>query len=381
MRKYTVIHFNLRTCTSTAGALLVGSALLLAAPSAFAQSSDLPRSTVEAISINASQRSQVEQFIESWKERALSDDAQDRNKALEALTKPLQGRGVSVAFRQSYTQAIAPLMNAYDEDGSIGATLASLRIAGELATPSTVGRVRNAMNSDDLGVQIFAVSRAGRIFSSTINQGPAITDADANSLIESINTIASDLSADANLLGASIRALSIAAMLPSNDMGDARSNAVIALANAVGPRLRALDVHDDPSNVQHLALQAAGAMIASISDISSDVNQQATRQAVGLGGDMISIALRRVLGGTINPVSRRELTVQSVQAGESLLYFARRNDADLKGTSANSIQETHFAQQLADGKDKAFRNDSSSLLGPGSDVVTRFNFNNERFLR
>lgn len=381
MRKYTVIHFNLRTCTSTAGALLVGSALLLAAPSALAQSSDLPRSTVEAISINASQRSQVEQFVESWKARALSDDAQDRKKALDALTKPLQGRGVSVAFRQSYTQAIAPLMNAYDENGSIGATLASLRIAGELATPSTVGRVRNAMNSDDLGVQIFAVSRAGRIFSSTINQGPAITQADANSLIESINSIASDLSADPNLLGASIRALSIAAMLPSSDMGDARSNAIIALANAVGPRLRALDVNDDPSDVQHLALQAAGAMIASISDISSEVNQQATREAVGLGGDMISIALRRVLGGTINPVSRRELTVQSVQAGESLLYFARRNDADLKGTSAGSIQETHFAEQLADGKDKAFRNASSSLLGPGSDIVTRFSFNNERFLR
>ncbi len=377
-----MIRINISTLKSATSACLIGSALFLSTSSALAQSSaDLPRSTVEAISISGSQRSQIDQFIESWTDRALSDKAQDTKRALEALTKPLQGRGVSVAFRQSYTHALAPLLNSYDSKGTVGAEISALRIAGELATPTGVSRVLRAMSNEDLGVQIFAVSRAGRIFSSTINQGPAITKDDANLLIESINTLSSDLSIDTNLLNTCIRSLSIASKLPSSSMGDARSNAIIALANAAGPRLRRLDVTDNPSDVQHLALLAAGAAISSIADISSDVNAQATKEAVGLGGDMISIALRQVLGGTIDPVSDRALTVQCVQAGESLLYFALRKAAEIRGSGMSSIQETNFAEQLAAGDDKAFRNASSSLLGPGSDICTRFGFNNERFLR
>ena len=377
-----MIRINITTLKSATSACLLSSALFLSTSSALAQSSaDLPRSTVEAISISGSQRSQIDQFITSWTERALSDKAQDTKRAIEALTKPLRGRGVSVAFRQSYSQAIMPLLSSYDSKGTIGAQISALRIAGELATPSGVSRVQNAMSNEDLGVQIFAVSRAGQIFSSTISQGPAISKDDANMLIESINALSADLAIDTNLLNACVRSLSIASALPTDTMGDARSNAIIALANAAGPRLRLLDVSDDPSDSQHLALLAAGAAISSIADISSDVNAAATKEAVGLGGDMISIALRQVLGGTIDPVSDRALTVQCVQAGESLLYFARRNDAEIRGSGMSSIKETQFAQQLTDGDDKAFRNESSSLLGPGSEICTRFGFNNERFLR
>ncbi len=351
-------------------------------PSVLAQSSaQLPRSTVEAISISASQRTQIDSFVSVWSERALSDKAQDSKRAMEALTKPLHGRGVSVAFRQSYTQAIMGLMNDLDTQGSIGATLSSLRIAGELATPTGVSRIKASMSNEDLGVQIFAVSRAGQVFSSTSKNSPAITSTDANELINAIDSLSTAQGVNHELLGACVRALSIATALPSKDMGDARSNAIVALANAVGPHLRGLSVSDDPSFAQGLALQAASAATASIADISSDTNLDATKAAVGLGGDIISIALRRVLGNTIEPVSDRGLTVRSVQAGETLLYFALRKDAELRNKSANAVRETGFSDQLAAGDDKAFRNDASRLLGPGSKIVKDFDFADERFLR
>lgn len=376
-----MIRFNSSKLKAFAQTLVCAIAVFMLSPNAIAQSSaDLPRSTVEAISISASQRTQIDSFVSVWSSRALSEKAQDSKRAMEALTTPLQGRGVSVAFRQAYTQAITALMNELDAADTIGATISSLRLAGELATPAGVARVKAAMNNDDLGIQIFAVSRAGEIFNST-KSGPAITPNDANTLINAINSISSKTDIDPTLLGACVRSLSTATTMPSKDMGDARSNAIVALANAVGPHLRALNVHDNPSFAQSLGLEAASAMTASIADISSQTNADAVKAAVGLGGDIISVSLRRVFGKTIEPVADRELTVRSVQAGETLLYFSLRKDAELSNKPTGSVRQTGFADQLAAGDDRDFRNDASRLLGDGSPICKRFKFVDGRFVR
>ncbi len=368
---------------SIAQALVCAASLLAFSPAALAQSgADLPMSTTESISISSSQRAQIDEFVQAWTGRALSDNAPDTKKALEALTKPLTQRGVSVAFRQAYSQAITPLLNELDAKGTIGATLSSLRIAGALATPAAATRIRAAINdNDDLGVKLFAVARTGDLFAATKAHGPAMTQGDAQALINAIGTLAEDQSIHDELLRACVRTLSKATTLSSKDMGDTRSHAIVALAKAVGARLRATNITDDPSFAQSLGLEAASAITASISDISSDTTPQAVKAAIGLGGDIISIALRRVVGGTINPVSDRDLTVRSVQAGETLLYFALRKDADLDNKFGKPVRQTTFADQLTAGDDKDFRNQASLLLGPGSPIVKAFGFNDNRFLR
>ncbi|MBL4697246.1 MAG: hypothetical protein JKX70_00280 [Phycisphaerales bacterium] len=383
-----MIRLNTPTLKSVRSALplVCASLLMMLAPSAQAQGgSDLPRSTVEAISVSGSQRTQINEFVEVWTARALSDDAQSAKKAMEALTEPLNQRGVSVAFRQTYTQAIASLLGEFDAIDSVGSTLAALRLAGDLATPSAASRIQSAIkSSDDLGVQVFAVARAGQVFDVTIKHGPAMTAGDARSLIEAIESIASGASSDdlnPELLRSCVRALSIATRLSSRDMGDTRSLAVNALANIVGPHLRSLGINDDPSFAQDLALQAASAMTTSISDISSDTTPDAVKSAVGLGGDIISVALRQVLKNTIAPVDDRELTTRSVQAGETLLYFALRNDAELDNNYGQTVRQTAFAEQLAAGDDKAFRNAASLLLGARSAICSGFGFDDNRFVR
>ncbi len=356
--------------------------LVCLSPLAWAQvGADLPRSIVEAISIPPAQRGQIEEFIASWADRATNDDPQDNKRAMEALTKPLQSRGVSVAFRQAYAQAVEPLMKTLSEREGVGASLSALRIAGELATPAMVTRVREGMNDEDPGVRLFAVSRAGRIFSATASHGPAITNADAVSLIGDLAKVGADAQIGAEMTRACVRALSQGTALSSKDLGDARSRAIIALADIVGARLQALGNSDDPAFAQSLALEAASAVTRSISDIGSTVTPEAARAAVVLGGDIISLPLRRVLGKTVEPVAERDLTVKSVQAGETLLYFARRKAAELGGEASNSILTTAFSDQLAKGSDRQFRDDASVLLGPGSDLLTRFKIEPERFLR
>ena len=377
-----MIRLQLTKAILATKATLCIAAMCLLSPILLAQGvSDLPRSTVEAISINSGQRSQIDSFIGGWSERALSDQPSDNKKALEALTKPLQGRGVSVAFRQAYGSAITPLLDSLESKNSIGATLASLRIAGDLGTPDAASRIRSSLNSDDLGVQIFAISRAGQLFRTTKSHGPAMTPNDANGVIEAIRQKGVESSVQPELLRAAVRALSVAASLPSNDMGDARSHAIVALGDIVGPQLRSLNVADDPSFAQSIAIDAAGAATASIADISSQTTPEAIKSAVGLGGDIISITLRRVLGKTIEPVEQRDLTIRSTRAGETLLYFALQKHAELSNKPANNINQTNFADQLQDGDDKNFRNAASLLLGPGSYIVKEFGFADDRFLR
>jgi len=377
-----VIRSNPSKIKSIAQTIICAASLFVLAPTALAQSrADLPMSTTESISINSSQRTQIDEFIQAWTGRALSDNAPDTKKAIETLTNPLTQRGVSVAFRQAYSQAITPLLNELDAKNTIGAKLASLRIAGALATPAAATRIKNAINDEDLGVQLFAVARAGYLFSATKAYGPAMTQTDAQSLIQAIKALAQDLNINGELLRACVRTLSKGTQLSSKDMGETRSHAIIALTDIVGARLRATKVTDDPSFAQGLALESASAITASISDISSDTTPQAVKAAVGLGGDIISIPLRRVVGGTIDPISDRDLTVRSVQAGETLLYFALRKDADLDHKFGKPVRQTHFAEQLRTGDDKTFRNQASLLLGPGSPIVEAFGFDDNRFLR
>jgi hypothetical protein len=377
-RDRTVTPSNIKSFFRT---LLCAAALLAFTPAANAQlGADLPSSTTEAISISTSQKSQINSFVQTWTQRALSENPQDNKKAIDALTKPLKSRSVSVAFRQSYTQSINPLLKELDNKDTIAATLASLRIAADLATPSATTKIKAALNNNDLGIQLFAASRAGQIFKTTKSQGPAITQSDADSLINALQTLASETNINPELYSASIRALIAATTLSSKDMGDARSNAIDALAQSVGAQLRALDPNDDPAPLQAIALNAASAITASIADISSNTTPQAVKAAVGLGADIISVPLRRVLAGTLEPTSQRDLTIKSVQAGETLLYFALKKETETTRRFSAAVKQTNFAQLLEAGDDKAFRNQASLLLAPGSPIVKAFDFDDDRFL-
>lgn len=341
---------------------------------------ELPRSTIETISVNAGQRSQIENFVNNWASQATSGDASNVKQALEALTEPLHGRGVSIAFRQSYAQLLMPTIDQLLEEDEVQSKISALRLAGDLATPAAANRVRRLINDDDAGVRLFAVASAGRLFESAGVHGPAITDSDASALIDTIIDSAREQGSDREHTRACARALTDATTIGTRDLTATRSNAIIALSELVGDQLIGLNDDDDPSFAQSLALEAASATTASISDISATVNADAARAAVRLGADIVAIPLRRVIAKTIEPQGERGMTASSVQAGETLLYFARRKAAEIDGRSITGIETTNFSNQLESGNDRDFRNDAAALLAPGGPIVSGFGFEDDRFL-
>lgn len=341
---------------------------------------DLPRSTIETISVNSGQRSQIQGFVDNWTQRIKSESASDNKRALEALTEPLHARGVSIAFRQAYAQMLMPVIDELIADDTVKSKLSALRILGDLATPAAAQRVRGLIEDQDKGVQLFAVSSAGRIFLSASVHGPAMSESDTTSLIDAVSQSAENNMDDQEFTRACARTLATATTIGTRDLPNTRSRALIALSDLVSMHIESLGDNDDPSFAQSLALDAASASTASISDISATVNADAARAAVRLGAEIVALPLRRVIAKTIEPQADREKTIRSVQAGETLLYFARRKAAEIAGRGVGGIDTTSFSALLESGEDRDFRNQAATLLGPGGAIVSQFNFDDDEFL-
>ncbi|MHA7812197.1 MAG: hypothetical protein ACX94C_02220 [Phycisphaerales bacterium] len=342
--------------------------------------SDLPRSTIETISVNSGQRSQIQQFVQNWSQRLQSDSASDNQRALEALTEPLHNRGVSIAFRQAYAQMLIPVADELIGADTVKGKLNALRLLGDLATPSAAQRIRTLLDDQDAGVRLFAVASTGRVFLSTSVHGPAMAESDTIAMIDAIAEIAESNMDDEEFTRACARALAQGTSIGTRDLPNTRSRAIIALSDLVSTHIESLDEDENADFALSLALDAASSTTQSISDISSTVNADAARAAVRLGAEIVSLPLRRVIAKTIEPQGERERMARSVQAGETLLYFARRKAAEIAGRGVNGIETTSFSTQLESGDDRDFRNEAATLVGPGGPIVSQFNFDDDEFL-
>ena len=343
-----------------------------------AQTTALPLSTVEAASVGSSQFSQISSFVEHWSSRALESDTQQSVRAQTKLIEPLINARVSISFRQTYSDALASYFTELESNGDIASIFAALRVAGELGTSRGNKILLSGLSSTDIGTQIFAAGAAGRTFRTTAANGPAFSANDLNSLITALGSIASS-SDDHNLVSACVQALGYGSTLPSNDFREARAGCLQAMCDAASRNLISNNLSDLEMRVR-LAMLASGAATNSLLQVSEDSNNDAIKSAVALGADMISIALSDVIDGTMPAVSDRDLHVTLVRSGESLLYFALREHAELMRKNVGTVQQTNFADLLEQGEDRDFRNQAALLLGPGSPIVTDFGFSDDRFV-
>jgi len=350
---------------------------LVLATSAIGQTTTMPLSTIEAASIGGTQQSQISSFVDHWGERAASADAQAASRAQTKLLEPLINSRVSIAFRSSYSDALGSYFDSLTSAGDIGSTFSALRLAGELGTARSTQIIMNGLDSHDAGVRIFAAGRAGRTFRTTAANGPALPANDLTSLINKLASITKS-SDDQYLISACVQSLGQGCNLPSKDFLAARALCLAAMCDAAGAQLTNGD--SDLESRVRIAMLGSGAATNSLFQIGEDSTNAAVKSAVALGADMISIALSEVINGTMPSTDNRDLYISLVQSGESLLYYALRENAELKRKPVGNVQLTAFADLLQAGKDRDFRNQAALLLGAGSPIVTEFGFNDDRFV-
>jgi hypothetical protein len=366
-----------RLSARLAAACLTAGVLTVTSQPASAQTrAELPASVVEAGTIGGAERTQIEQFIGGLAPAATGEDAEAAARARKELVSPLVSRQPSVAFRQAYAQAVGSLMGALIGSEDPGARIAGLRIAGNLATADSIGTVRNALSGDDAGVRLFAAVQARRIFEVTGAAGPAITESQT---IQLIDALAASVQGDAQpaYTQAVLRALGGAAQLRIRELGNTRSRALEALARVASERVRAIDPAGALDH-ETTVLLATSIATRSVSEAGVGVDDAAARAAAGLGGDILSVVLRRHSGQMMGDDLSGDLRL--INAAESLIYFARRRHAENNRGNVNAIPQTGLAELLS-SQDRGFRNELVRLIGPGSELLRQFGLPDDRFIR
>lgn len=351
--------------------------IALLASSSLAQGvSALPLSIVEKPSISTSERAQINQFVTEKVSDVVSTDLSRANRARQNLLAPLSNTRVSIAFRRAYDEALAPVMEALAAQDDVGATLTRLRLAGELGTTGASRMIVAALDDEDLAVRIFAAGRAGRVLRTTSANGPALTSGDLSALIEKLGSTAMATD-DRSLLTACVNALGQGGSLPSSDLREQRGRSIELMCTAVSNAVREADSIEQ---TDRLAMIASGLATNSLFQVGQSATQGATKAAVALGADMIVVALDDIVNKRIPGVADRAAHVALVQAGESLLYYAQTEHAEITGANPTSVQQTNLHATLKAGEDRDFRNRAALLLGPGSPIVETFGFADDRFV-
>jgi len=355
--------------------LILAAALLLNAPSAFAQlTASLPGSIVQSGTVSPAARQQIQDYVESVSGSLGSDDIRDAARAREQLIRPLEDRDVSVAFRQAYAQSLSTVLIANSDSDDVQQQLLALRLAGELATSDSVRIIRKHLSSDDDGVRLFAIGRVQRVFEITAAHGPAISSTEASDLVRLLTEHGKKKTGAIELDGV-VRALAAGSALPGADMSRARGQSIQAMEAVVSPILRGLNPSDETESAYRLALRAASAITASINDLNATADSASLKSSIGLAGDILSVPLRQIFAGHKLEGSERELTVRTVQSADALLYFARR-----KQPGGGQVSQTNFAQMIKGGEDRDYRNAVSLLFDANSKLVSDNGFVADRFV-
>jgi len=344
---------------------------------ALGQTTTMPPSTVEAAAIGGSQQAQIVSFVDHWGDRALGTDSQQAARAQTKLLEPMIHPRVSISFRRAYSDALGSVFDQLETNGDVGSTLFALRLSGELGSTRGTQMILSGLENADRGVQIFAAGRAGRSFRTTSVNGPAMAANDLNKLISKLDSI-TNTTDDLALTSACVQALAQGCSLPSDDFLAARAECISIMCDAASKQLTT-GKSDIESRVR-MSMLASGAATNSLLQVGEDSTHEAIKSAVGLGANMISIALSEVIAGTMPGVDDRGLQITLVRSGESLLYFALREHAELNGRPASGVEQTAFADLLETGDDRNFRNKTALLLGPGSPIVTDFDFADDEFV-
>lgn len=337
---------------------------------------ELPASIIEAGTIGATERTQIDRFVAEIGAQATGTDAEAASRARRELIAPLTARQPSVAFRQAYAQSASSLMQTLMGSDDATAKAAGLRLAGNLATPEAATIVRNALVESDPGLKLFAAVQARRVFEVTANAGPAMPESQILQLVEALGTT---LGEDPNTpqTQAVIRALGAGSLIRSRDLSNTRSRSLVGLSTAARGAIAGIGPGDLLEHEDTLLL-AASTAVRSVSEAGATVSDEGAKAAAELGGEILALTLQRHSQNLMG--TDRDADLRLVNAAESLIYFARRRQVENARGNVAAVPQTRLAE-LLENQDRGFRNELVRLIGPGSEVLRQFGLPDNRFIR
>jgi hypothetical protein len=347
--------------------------------SGYAQVAQLDESTIRAVSVGGTQRSQIEAYVSRHLEGLMSDNRTRAVTAREALSEPLTDARVSVAFRQAYSGLLSQSISELTQSTDSWRRLVGLRLAADIATQDAIRVIEDAMASDEPEIRYFSLFATETVFDAVATSAPAVTD---RALLELVQRLGETVSTtdDARLADAGVRALQSAMNIPESRVAGVRTGAVTTLARSAAELARRTDAVD-ADDVTALPLVRAGLAVRDyVAVAGSEVPASAATEAVGFGGDLIAFVFQRV---ERNPSEAGEnrINIQLAGIGSSLAYFGDQRRA--AATRSPAVFEViDLVAPLRSGDLGTFRARALRLIGEAGYLRSSpYNMPGDRFNR
>jgi hypothetical protein len=389
-----------------AWAILAFAVALIAAPDATGQIVRLDPETPRSVTLSGAQIDALGEFIDQYADDAFGDDRGQAARALDELIDPLLGEGVSVAFRQAMADRLIDRIDAAltdqpvmleDEDGNKAINhkpFHAMRLAGEIATNTTLQRIVEQLDSEDEGRAYFAVHAIETVFFRMRTSAPAVS---GNTLISrrqggKATGLIPDLGAlmvktDSGRRAAAIaRALAEAAELPEDEVPGASDEALRLIAESAAARVRA--AADRPANFEDtLSWLTAGQRVVRVIAQPGSADEPTAKASIRLGGQLIAAVLRDLekQNDPANiPADAMKVHNQMLGLAENLLLFGEQNAAAASGRRPNS-QLNEGADRIQDlfkdGDIPGFRRAAIGLISPNGLLTDApYGFTDDEFI-
>ncbi|MEL6328522.1 MAG: hypothetical protein AAFR38_02575 [Planctomycetota bacterium] len=319
------------------------------------QVGNIGRDVIGATSIGDRERTVIQDAVDNRRDALLSGDWSRYRGARDALLDTLTGRGVTVAYRQTLTEILLPVAEQIPQAGPSGESwprMAPLRIAGDLATTTSVDRVvLPALAAPEPEVRYFALTVAGKVFQS-MGASPAVAAPTARRLVEAAGLQLASAE-DPLIAGAAAQALEVATRVSPDLVPGVATLAMGELGNGAASRIE-----------RHAGTFAAGEFEAVVRTAGILRNIMANRAApVGLEQAVAATRLAAHLAALSIGVARadRDTAVTLATSAELLMGFATAR--------ANQQQTLQIAQSIRDGEFNDARIAVEQLVGAGGTLT------------
>ncbi|MFM9957963.1 MAG: HEAT repeat domain-containing protein [Phycisphaerales bacterium] len=323
----TIHHSRRPSRTLSLAALLA--ALVLSLPSV-AVGQSLPPEVTTAASITPDQAKKVQEFVAAQVGRLKGTDAAAREAARDALMSPLDGQGVTLAFRLEYAKAITPELERLASASEDHTAFNALRVAGKLGTPRGVDILRTALNDKRPAVRAGAARSLRETIRAAVSA--AQTPINQNKLEEAVESLGKALNAEADPIVAKAMVTALDAPrsgVPSGPAGALHAKAMERLAEALSARLKAAPNGDAAAMWAEATVAGVDAVRRTFIDPQrSSFTTQAglKKQSATLCGHAIAMVKARMFAG-VKPDATEAAALRSIaNASETTLLLIEGAD-------------------------------------------------------
>jgi hypothetical protein len=341
----------------------------------------LPNALATAPVLSDAQKTELSDFVS--KQKAMLSDREKVKSARDSILAPLAQNNVSVAFRNELWKSVSDAAGLLIKSGDEVLAVNGYRMAGEIATESSVETLFAGLKSDKVAIRYVAAFAIRRAFEATSANAPAVGRDKAGDLLRALSTAAAT-EKDSHCFDAMIQAIA-AAGSERQQIERLRPEALRMLCTVAGNKSRDAGNKVPDATMLEALIRAQTILRDSFSKEQSPVWID---EAVTLAGDSLAYVYRMIQSGEL-PGGKSTDAPEAIEARRAarrvplILVSAAENTITLarqaKGGTTNATNFADLLKRAELAVDATVLTDIEGLIGKDGKLYSEFKVPANRF--